>query len=179
MLTFASDTSLPRHTSTSWYDWLGRCGGSVFWLLRTILGIVAETATVSSRTLAFFLSTGNRYLFLLQRQWFPFDSLPRLQIQFSCVWHQSFVNGVSDLFNSSPWSSNFELGTDVFSWISMSDSRILNLHRRSKISSDGIVIDNRTSCHLVSNSWSLSSRRVTENKSAWSRTVSWAPVTRK
>ena len=54
MVTFASDTSLPPHTSTSWKGWLGRCGGSVFWFLRTILGIVAETATVSMRTLAFF-----------------------------------------------------------------------------------------------------------------------------
>ena len=53
----------------------------------------------------FLLSTGNRYLFLLQRQWFPFDSLPRLQIQFSHAWRQSFVNGVSDLYIFSPWFS--------------------------------------------------------------------------
>ena len=37
--------SSPTHTSTSWQGWLGRCGGSVFWFLRTILGYVAETAT--------------------------------------------------------------------------------------------------------------------------------------
>ena len=53
MVTFASDTSLPRHTSASWRGWLGKCG-NMFWLLRTILGIKAETATVSLRTLAFF-----------------------------------------------------------------------------------------------------------------------------
>ena len=44
MVTFASDTSFPRHM----------CGGNVFWILRTILGLVAETATVSLRTLATF-----------------------------------------------------------------------------------------------------------------------------
>ena len=54
------------------------------------------------------LCTGNRYLFLLQRQCFPFDSLPRLQIQFSNAWRQSFVNGVSDLFFFSPLVSTFE-----------------------------------------------------------------------
>ena len=37
MLTFASDNSLPRHTSTSWCGWLRRCGCSVFWFLRTIM----------------------------------------------------------------------------------------------------------------------------------------------
>ena len=54
MVTFASDTSLLRHTSTSWYGWLRKCGGRVFWLLRAILGFLAETAMVSLRTLAFF-----------------------------------------------------------------------------------------------------------------------------
>ena len=55
-----------------------------------------------------FLSTGNIYLFLLQRQWFPFDSLSRLQIQFSHAWRQSFVNGVSDQNIFSPWCSTFD-----------------------------------------------------------------------
>ena len=42
-----------------------------------------------------FLSTGNRYLFLLQRWSFPFDSLPLLLIKFSHAWRQSFVIEVS------------------------------------------------------------------------------------
>ena len=64
--------------------------------------------------------------------------------------------------------------------LSCADSRVLNLYRLSKISSDAIFDkDSRISSHLVSNSWILSSWRVTENKSAWSNTVSWAPVTRK
>ena len=50
-----SAPSLLRHSSISWYDWLRMRGGSVFWFLRTILGFVAETASVSLRTLAFFL----------------------------------------------------------------------------------------------------------------------------
>ena len=82
-----------------------------------------------------FLSTGNRYLFLLQRWTIPFDSLSLLLIQFSHAGRQSFVTEVSD---------------KVLSW---SDSRILNLYRLSKISWDGFFdIDNRTSSHLVSNS---------------------------
>ena len=43
-----------------------------------------------------FLSTGNRYLFLLQRQLIPCDSWPLLLIQFSYAWRQSFVNEVFD-----------------------------------------------------------------------------------
>ena len=68
MVTFASDTSLPLHTSTSWRVWLGWRGGSVLWCLRTIATIMPETALVSFRTLAIFLSTGNKYPFLLQRR---------------------------------------------------------------------------------------------------------------
>ena len=45
----------------------------------------------------------------------------------------------------------------VFSW---SDKRSLNLYRLSKTSSDGIFdMNGRTSSHLVSNSWTLSSQR--------------------
>ena len=54
------------------------------------------------------LSTGNRYLSLLQRQRFPFDSLPPLQTRFSHAWRQSFVNGVADPYIFSPWFSTFE-----------------------------------------------------------------------
>ena len=43
-------------------------------------------------------------------------------------------------------------------FLSLSDSRILNLYRLSKISSDGIFdMDSKTSSHLVSNSCTLSS----------------------
>ena len=55
-----------------------------------------------------FLSTGNRYLFLLQRHLFPFDSWPLLMFQFSRAWRQSFAIGVSDLYFSSPLSSIFD-----------------------------------------------------------------------
>ena len=101
MVTFASDASFPRHTSTSCYGWLRRCGGSVFWFLRTILGFVAENCNGLLATTGLFLSTDDRYLFLLQRLTIPFDSLSLLLIQFSHVWHQSFVNEVSHLFSSS------------------------------------------------------------------------------
>ena len=50
-----------------------------------------------------FLSTGNKYLLLLQRHSFPFDSWPLLLFQFSRAWHKSFVIEVSDLYFSSPW----------------------------------------------------------------------------
>ena len=55
-----------------------------------------------------FLSIGNRHLFLVQRQFIPFDSLSLLLIQFSHAWRQSFVIAVSDLFSSSPWFSMFD-----------------------------------------------------------------------
>ena len=55
MVTFASDTSFPRHTSTSCHWWLGRCGGIwIRFLLRTIVTLMPETALVSFRTLVFF-----------------------------------------------------------------------------------------------------------------------------
>ena len=107
MVTFASDISLPRHISTSWYGWLGRCGGGVFWFLRAVLGNVTETVTVALRTLAFFFPLVTDTFSSLQRQWFPFDSLPRLQIQFSNFWRQSFVE-VSATYLSSPWFSTFD-----------------------------------------------------------------------
>ena len=61
------------------------------------IGLLANTGL--------FLSTDNRYLFLLQRRLIPFNSLPRLQIQFS---RQRFVIGVSDLYTFSPWFSAFD-----------------------------------------------------------------------
>ena len=115
IVTFASDTSLPRRTSTSWRVWLGWRGGSVLWCLCTILGFVTETASVGLRTLAFFLSTGNRYFFLLQRRLIPFDSWSLLLIQFSHVWRQSFVIEVSDPYSSLPLSSISENWEPIFS----------------------------------------------------------------
>ena len=75
--------------------------------LCTILGFVTESVSVSLRTLAFFLSSGSRYLFLLQRRLIPFDSLPLLLIQVSRAKRQSFVIEVSDLYSSSPSFSTF------------------------------------------------------------------------
>ena len=109
MVTFASDTSLPRHTSTSWCSWLRSVAAVCSGFLRAILGFVAETATVSLRTLAFLLSTADKYLFLLQRLTIPFDSLTLLLIRFSRVWRQSFEMEVSGLYSSSPWFTTFDM----------------------------------------------------------------------
>ena len=139
--------------------------------------LVPETATVSLRNTGLFLSTGNRYLFLLQRRLIPSDSWLLLLIQVSHVQHQSFASGVSDLYIFSLWFSTFACQEPMSSdespcrtiantFLSCADSRILNFDRLSKMSSDGFFgIDNRTSSHLVSNSWKLSPRRVTESKS--------------
>ena len=54
IVTFALDTSFPRHTSTSCHWWLGWCGGIVFWFLGTIVTLMPKTALVSFRTLVFF-----------------------------------------------------------------------------------------------------------------------------
>ena len=109
MVTFASDTFFldklrPRDKGCS-EGVAAVCSG----FLRTILGLVAETASVSLRTLVSFLSIGTRYLFLLQRLEIPFDFLSLLLIQFSHVWRQSFVLviRVSDLYSSSPWFATF------------------------------------------------------------------------
>ena len=53
----------------------------------------------------FFLSTGNRYLFLLQRRTIPLDSSSLLLVQFSHAWRQIFVIEVFDRNSSSPWFS--------------------------------------------------------------------------
>ena len=67
---------------------------------RNCTGLLANTGL--------FLSTGDRYLFLLQRHPFPFDSSHLPLFQFSRVWRQSFVVEVSDLHSSSPLSSIFD-----------------------------------------------------------------------
>ena len=109
-----------------------------------------------------FLSTGNRYLFLLQHQLFPFDSLPRLQILFSHAWRQCFVNGVSDSYIFHHGFQLLIVGNRCllmnlhvvqFQYGFELRGRILNLSRLSKTSSDGIFdIDSRTSSHFVSDS---------------------------
>ena len=97
-ITFALDTSFPRHTSTSC-----QCGG--IWI-RFLLGTIVCTGSPSNTGL--FLSTDNKYLFLLQHHLIHFDCLPLLLIQFSRAWRQSFVIEGSDLYSSSPLSSIFD-----------------------------------------------------------------------
>ena len=59
MVTFASDASRPRHTSTSWKGWLGRCGGSVFCFLWHDLGLRGGHCTGLPSNIGLFLSTGS------------------------------------------------------------------------------------------------------------------------
>ena len=99
MDTFASDTSLPRPRDTV---------GSEVWrqcvlVLAQDLGFRGGNCNGLLANTGFFLSTGNRYLFLLQRRSIPFDSFSLLPIQVSRAWRQSFVIEVSDLYSSSPW----------------------------------------------------------------------------
>ena len=176
MVTFALDTSFLRHTSTSWHWGLRKvwrhCGSG--FLAHDRYSHAGNCIGLPSNT-GLFLSTGNRYLFLLQRHSIPFDSWPLLLFQFSRVWRQSFAIEVSDLYSSSPLSSIFDNWASISSdespcrtipiqfWVAK-DSRILNLYRLSKTSSDGIFdIDSRTSSHFVSKSWMLSLWRLTEN----------------
>ena len=63
------DTLRPRDTVGS-ETVAAVCSG----FLRTILGLVAETATVSLRTLAFLFPLVTYTLFLLRRHSTPFDS---------------------------------------------------------------------------------------------------------
>ena len=191
MVTFASDTSLPRHTSTSFHWWLRRCSGSVFRFLRTILGLVAETATVSLQTLAFFfpLVTGTFFLWRLS---VPFDSLSLLLNQIS--------RGVASKFrNRSFWFVplftmvfNFWLlGTDVFWWIYMSynSNTVLSC---AGLTYSQICTDSRRHHRMVSLTQIVELRpilnRIPEccHHEEWQRlnqhnpiAVSWAPVTRK
>ena len=125
------------------------------------------------------LSTGNRNLFLLQRHVFPFDSWPLLLFQFSRAWRQSFVIEVSDLYFSSPSFSIFDHWASISSdespcrtiptqfWVARTHvfSMCTDFPRHHRM--EFFDTDNRTSSHLVSNSWILlSSWRATENKSA-------------
>ena len=64
---------------------LGFCG-------RKCMGRLANTGLV--------LSTGNRYLFLLQRLRIPFNASSLVLIHFSHAWRQSFVIEVYDLYSS-------------------------------------------------------------------------------
>ena len=108
MVTVASDASFPRHTSTSWHWWPRRCGGFVIWVFvhdrcshaGNCIGLLSNTGL--------FLFTVFKYLFLLQRRSFPFDSWPLLLFQFSRVWRHKFAIEVSDLFSSWPLSSIFD-----------------------------------------------------------------------
>ena len=86
----------------------------MFGFLRTILGLVPETVSVSFRTLAFFFPLVTNYLVLRLRHSFPFDSEPLPLIQFSHSWRQIFAIGVSDLCFSSPQSSTSAFWASVF-----------------------------------------------------------------
>ena len=106
----------PRHTSTSCRWWLRRCGGSVFWFLRKILGLVPETARVSLRTLAFFfpLITGT---FSSINAWQSHSTLYHCSwFNSPHAWRRSFAIEVSDLYSSSSWFSTFD------SWEPMSSN---------------------------------------------------------
>ena len=74
VITFASDTSLHRDTSTSWHRGLGRCAGFVFWFFAHDRYSHAGNCNGLLANTGLFLFTGDRYLFLLQCQGFPFDS---------------------------------------------------------------------------------------------------------
>ena len=154
--------------------------------LCTIVALMPETALVSLRTLAVFLSAGNKYLFLLQRHSFPYDFLTTAPDSiFPCL-ASKFRNRNFCFFTPLLYCLQFlTIGHRYLLMnlhvVQFQYWRILNLCRLSQISSDGIFdIDRRTWSHLVSNSCTLSSwRRVTEIKTAYSNSVSWAPVTRK
>ena len=126
----------------------------------------------------FLLSTDNKYLFFLQRHSFPSDSWPLLLFQFSRAWRQSFAIEVSELYSSSPLSSIFENWTSTSSdefpcrtipirfWVARTHkvSICTDFRECHPMESSSLII--KISSHLVSNSWMLSSWRVTENKSA-------------
>ena len=155
MVIFASDSSLPRHTSTR-RDTVGsgrRCG-SVFWFLRTIVTHDGNCRRSSLRTLAFFFPQ-------VTDTFSSFNDDLSLPILDHCSWFNSPMPSVklskSKFLIFSPLHKGFStfesFGSDIFWWISMSynsstvlscaDSRILNLYRLSKISSDGnFNIDN-------------------------------------
>ena len=109
MITFSS---LPRHTSTSCHSWLRKWSGirCRFWC--TIVLLMPETALVSLRTLAFSLSTDNKYLFL-QRRLLHFGSRPLHLFQSSHFWRHNFIIGVSDLCSISPWFQLLIIGTEI------------------------------------------------------------------
>ena len=103
---FLSSTHL-----TSSEGWLGRCGGSVFWFLGTIVTIMLETASVSLRTLAFFFP-------LLTDTFSSFNATCFLSILEHCSCFNSPVPGVKVsnnrtshlVSNPSMWSSRTVTG---------------------------------------------------------------------
>ena len=139
----------------------------------------AGNCTGLPSNIVLFLSTGNIFHLPFQRHSSPFDSWPLLLFRFSRVWRQSFAIGVSDLYFFSPSFSFFDYWASISSdespsrtilkWFWVVQTHVFSLCTDwlSRTSSDGIFDrDNKTSSRLVSNSWTLSSRRVTENKSA-------------
>ena len=89
------DTLRPRDRG------LGRCGGFVFWFLRTIVTLMPETALVSFRTLAFFFPR-------VTNAFSSFNATHSLSTPYhgSRFSSQNFAIEVSDLYSSSPLSSD-------------------------------------------------------------------------
>ena len=107
-LLFASDASLLWHTSTSCKGLARKVWRQCVLVFAHDLGFRGGNCIGLLANPGLFLSTGKKYLVHFRHQRFPSDSLPRLLIQFSHVWRQSFVNEVSDLYFSSPWFSTFD-----------------------------------------------------------------------
>ena len=136
----------------------------------------AGNCTGLPSNISLILSTCIIHLFLLQRHLIPFDSLPLLLFRFSRVWRQNFATWVSDLYFSAP---SFSI-SDNWASISFDESPCRTFLIRFWVDQTHVSqfvqtfqniigifeIDSKTSSHPVSNSWALSSRRVTKNKSA-------------
>ena len=123
---FASNTSLPRHTSTSWYGWLRKCGGIRCRFL----------ATVSLRTLAFFFP-------LVTDTCSSFNAHQSLSTLYHCSWFNYPMPGVkvsqSVFLISTPLHHGFQLLIIRSSSSDESPCRTNQTQfRLSKISSDGI-----------------------------------------
>ena len=113
MVTFASDTffssthfdlvslmarKVRRHCVLVFVQHFGYRDGNC-------IGLLANTGL--------FLSTGNRYLFLLQSRLIPSRCLTTAPVSIFRAWRQSFVIVISNLYSSSPWSSTFDYWASI------------------------------------------------------------------
>ena len=170
------------HHGYFWEGWLGRRGGSVFWFLCKIVTLMPEAALVSLRTLAFFFFW-----------WQVPPSTPLIPFRFLTTAPDSILPCLASKFKQSKFLIYTSLHHGFQLLIVGNRYLLLILHvvqfhygfelrgtdfpRYHRMESLTRIVELHS--HLASNSWTLWSRRVTENKSAWSNTVSWAPVTRK